>query len=64
MECELFEHMKLLETRLLGFTCKGVLELTYQIAEVNGIVHNFYQETKLADPEWQLVFKRKNPDIF
>ncbi|VVC87278.1 unnamed protein product [Leptidea sinapis] len=35
MERELVEHIQLLETRLFGFTRKEVLELAYQLAEVN-----------------------------
>lgn len=63
MERELVEHIKLLETRLFGFTRKEVLELAYQFAEVNNIPHNFNNEKKMAGKEWLAGFRRRHPDI-
>lgn len=39
MECQLIEHIKLIETRLFGFTCKEFL--ADEFADVNGIPHNY-----------------------
>lgn len=63
MERELIEHIKLLETRLFGFTRKEVLKLAYQYAEINNIPHNFNKEKKMAGKEWLAGFRRRHPDI-
>lgn len=51
MEREYVEHNKLLGTKLLDFTRKGVLELAYEFADVNEIPQNFNQDTRMAGPE-------------
>lgn len=63
VERQLVEHLKLLETRLFGFTCKEVQELAYQLAEKNGYEHCFNKETKKAGQEWLDGFRRRNKDI-
>ncbi|KAJ0179839.1 hypothetical protein K1T71_004430 [Dendrolimus kikuchii] len=63
IERELVEHIKLLETRLFGFTRREVLELAYQFAEANNVSNNFNKETKMAGKEWLAGFRRRNPDI-
>ncbi|KAG5880325.1 hypothetical protein JTB14_033513 [Gonioctena quinquepunctata] len=63
MERELVNHIKLLETRLFGFTRQKVLKSAYQFAEVNKIPHNFNQITKMAGPGWLAGFRRRNPNI-
>ncbi|KAJ0176485.1 hypothetical protein K1T71_007664 [Dendrolimus kikuchii] len=63
MERELVEHIKLLLTRLFGFTRTEVLELAYQFAEANNVSNNFNKETKMAGKEWLAGFRCRNPDI-
>lgn len=63
MERQLVEHLKLLETRLFGFTCQEVQRLAFQFAEKNGIKNNFNKESKKAGQEWLAGFRQRNKDI-
>lgn len=62
MERDMVEHIRLLETRLLGFTQKEILELAYQFSDLNNIPHNFNNE-KMTDKEWLVGFRRGHPVI-
>jgi hypothetical protein len=45
-------------------TCTEVREITYQLAEKNGIEHIFSDEKKMAGWDWIAGFKNRNPDIY
>lgn len=63
VEKQLADHLKLMETRFFGFTCKEVQELAYQLAEKNGFENRFNKERKRAGQEWLSGFRRRNKDI-
>lgn len=56
MERKIVEHLKL-ETRLFGFTRKGVLDLAYQFENVNP-----FSTIRTTGSEWLIEFRRRNSE--
>lgn len=63
IERQLVHHIMFLETRLFGLTRTAVQELAFNLAEKNGLKHNFNREKKRAGQEWLDGFLRRNNDI-
>jgi hypothetical protein len=45
---EIVQHIEEMETRFYGFTKKELRSLAYQLAEKNGLNHNFNKASQLA----------------
>ena len=62
-EEEIVDHVKHLESLLLGITSKDLRKLAYELAEKNKLKHNFNQDTKLAGKKWSEDFMKRHPTL-
>ncbi|KAJ3616588.1 hypothetical protein MTP99_017334, partial [Tenebrio molitor] len=62
-EMEIVQHIEEMETRFYGFTKKELRSLAYQLAEKNGLNHNFNKESQLAGEHWLKGFRDKHPNV-
>jgi hypothetical protein len=62
-EMEIVQHIEEMETRFYGFTKKELRSLAYQLAEKNGLNHNFNKESQLAGEHWLKGFRDRHPNI-
>ena len=63
METDLVDHVLKLESRLFGITCVDLRKLAFEIAEANGVEHNFNQDKRMAGRDWLTGFKARHPEI-
>jgi hypothetical protein len=63
LEQDLAQHCLELERLFFGLTKKDVRQLAFQLAEANGIQHNFCKETGLAGEKWYRGFMRRNQHL-
>lgn len=57
------QHIKDLEAQLFGLTYRDFRHLAFQMAEKNGIDHNFSKQTALAGMDWLYGFLRRHPEL-
>ncbi|XP_062540913.1 uncharacterized protein LOC134208959 [Armigeres subalbatus] len=62
-EQELTNHILDLEARFYGVNRKDIRKLAYELAELNGLPHNFNRKTKKAGTFWLLGYLRRNPTV-
>ncbi|XP_030754783.1 uncharacterized protein LOC115881449 [Sitophilus oryzae] len=62
-ESELAEYLKGMEGRLFGLSSKEFRSLAYELAEKNGLRHNFDHETRMAGEDWLKYFLKRNPTV-
>ncbi|XP_022816222.1 uncharacterized protein LOC111349354 [Spodoptera litura] len=58
----LVEHILFLEQHMFGFTITDIRRLAYQIAEKNGLKHNFNSTKKMAGKAWYYAFIKRHKD--
>lgn len=52
-----------MEQRLFGLTYKDLRQLAYQLADANGIYHNFNKDRKEAGEDWLSGFLKRHPQL-
>jgi hypothetical protein len=62
-ESDLVRHVLDLETRLFGLSCIELRTLAFDIAEANGVEHNFSRETHRAGKDWFKGFIKRHPEL-
>lgn len=62
-EKSIVDHLKQMEQRLFGITCKELRSLIYEWAEINKIPHRFNKNEKRAGLDWVRGFRSRNPEI-
>lgn len=63
IEAEIKNHLLNLEEMMFGLTPMDVRKLAFEIAEKNGIAHNFNKENAYAGKKWYYNFMKRNPDL-
>ena len=63
LESDMVQHILNLEARLFGMTCVEVRKLAFEMAEANGIKHNFNTEKRIAGKDWFRAFKKRHPEL-
>ncbi|CAM1318676.1 Uncharacterised protein r2_g2668 [Pycnogonum litorale] len=63
LEQELIDQCLALEERFFGLTMNELRELAYQLAESNGIAHNFSKDAEMAGKKWYYGFMRRHPKL-
>ncbi|XP_063923085.1 uncharacterized protein LOC135137388 [Zophobas morio] len=63
VEEEILEHIKRLEEMFFGITRRDLRKLAYDVAERNGIAHNFSSKEQLAGWDWVKGFQSRHPTI-
>ena len=63
MENDLVQYVLGLESRLFGMTCVELRKLAFEIAEANGVEHNFSMEKRMAGKDWFKGFKIRHPEV-
>ena len=63
VELELEQHILKLEEMMFGLTMKDVRKLAFQLAERNGLVHNFNTEQGMAGRKWYYSFLKRHPKL-
>lgn len=62
-EEELVVYILNMETRMYGLSTRDVRNLAYQLAEINGIKHNFSHEQQSAGKDWLKGFRERHPNL-
>lgn len=62
-ENELISYLLEMETKLFGISFQDLQKLAYQLAERNGVSHNFSRNTQEAGKEWVRGFRKRHPEI-
>lgn len=62
-EEELVKHILYMESRLFGFTLSDLRSLAYQLAERNGLAHQFNKDKKMAGKTWLYKFLERHPNV-
>ncbi|GFO17523.1 Jerky protein-like protein [Plakobranchus ocellatus] len=60
IEDDLVQNILMFESMMFGFTRKDLISLAYQMAEMNGLPHNFNQDKKLAGKDWFTSFLKRH----
>lgn len=63
VEEQLVNQIFKLEELLFGLTITDVRKLAFQIAERNGIPHNFNRNTEIAGKKWFYAFKARHKEL-
>ena len=63
LEKELVDHCLTLEERFFGLTMNELRELAFELAEANGIAHNFFKDEKMAGKKWYYLFMKRHPEL-
>lgn len=63
VEQDIVNHILKLEGLMFGLTILDVRKLAFQVAEKNGIPHNFNKETQMAGKKWFYAFKARHQEI-
>lgn len=63
MEEELVEHCLQLESMYFGLRVDDLRRLAFDLAEANGINHNFNREERMAGKKWYYAFMRRHPQL-
>ena len=62
-ETELADYCKEMQNRLFALTISDLRKMAYQLAEKNGIKHNFDAERQMAGRDWVFGFFRRHPEL-
>ena len=63
LEKELVDHCLTLEERFFGLTMNELRQLAFELAEANGIAHNFFKDEKMAGKKWYYLFMKRHPEL-
>lgn len=63
MEQELVSHCLELEAMYFGLRVDDLRRLAFDLAEANGLQHNFNKNEKMAGKKWYYAFMRRHPEL-
>jgi len=63
MEEELVMHCLQLESMYFGLRIDDLRRLAFDLAEANGVHHNFNREEKMAGKKWYYAFMQRHPEL-
>ena len=63
VERDLVEHCLTLESMYFGLRIDDLRHLAYDVAEANGVEHNFNKDSKMAGKKWYYAFMRRHLEL-
>ena len=63
LESVLVQHCLELESMMIGLTGHDLMDLVYQLAEINQLDNSFNREKKSASKHWFYDFMKRHPEL-
>ena len=63
VESVLVQHCLELESMMIGLTGHDLMDLVYQLAEINQLDNSFNREKKSASKHWFYDFMKRHPEL-